>query len=354
MKIAFTSDLHLTSLEKNPERFHAFESILKCMISEKIQHLIIAGDLFDEDAQQYSDYEKIIKKIEYKNLKITIIRGNHDIGLRNGHIKGDNVTILDQPTLLEESDMGINIFLVPYKYKKSFGEVFAENKINTQPRTWILVGHGDWLGGIRETNPYEHGIYMPLTSRDLLFHKPLITVLGHIHKPIDSDEVCIPGSPCGLDISESGLRSFLIFNTNDRQFTRKSIDTDFVYFNESIVVLPTPDEESYVKQKLFDMKKNWGIYDKDKSKVILRLKINGYCSNPKKIKTLVEKEMEEFTYYKNEEIDFSEMKISSDVEKNYIAEDIQKEIMDLELKSSEYEPSKEHILLSALNVIFGK
>lgn len=50
MKIAFSADLHLTSQTTHPERTHALEAILECMLAEGIRTLINAGDLFVKKA----------------------------------------------------------------------------------------------------------------------------------------------------------------------------------------------------------------------------------------------------------------------------------------------------------------
>ena len=47
MKIAITADLHLNS--KYLDRALALQNILAQLNTEGIQHLIIAGDLFDKD-----------------------------------------------------------------------------------------------------------------------------------------------------------------------------------------------------------------------------------------------------------------------------------------------------------------
>ncbi|MCH7720116.1 MAG: hypothetical protein IH988_03880 [Planctomycetes bacterium] len=50
---------------------------------------------------------------------------------------------------------------------------------------------------------------MPLTRADLETHNPSLTLLGHIHAPYDGPPIYYPGSPCPIDMSETGLRRFL-------------------------------------------------------------------------------------------------------------------------------------------------
>ena len=82
MQVAVTADLHLTQRKKHPERFHALEDILDQCIAGGIRHLIIAGDLFDAESQNYSEFGDLVKKAEYKGIRLLIIPGNHDSGFQ--------------------------------------------------------------------------------------------------------------------------------------------------------------------------------------------------------------------------------------------------------------------------------
>ncbi|MDO9545529.1 MAG: metallophosphoesterase family protein [Pelolinea sp.] len=353
MKIAFSADLHLTSQATHPERFHALESILKRMLEEEISTLIIAGDLFDKEAQEYADFERLVNKKAFAGLEILIINGNHDAGLKSGSLKCDNVRIYDQPTLLKETDYGIDLLLVPYDPRKTLGEIISAEKGGLRPKAWVLVSHGDWLGGAREANPYEQGVYMPLTRGDMDINEPAAAVLGHIHKAYDSGSVVIPGSPCGLNITETGLRSFVVLNTNNRHFQRIPIETDVIYLDERMVLYPMPDEAAYLSTQIEAKKTSWGIPEGAHEKIILRLKVEGYCANPQLVKEAVSQGFKGYQFHKDEGIDFYGLKSSDDVEKNTIAVVIQDAIGALELRSGDGEPEREQILLSALDVIYG-
>ncbi len=52
------------------------------------------------------------------------------------------------------------------------GETLATNVFSLDSNSWYLVSHGDWLSGSPLRNDYENGLYMPLSSRDLLLYKP--------------------------------------------------------------------------------------------------------------------------------------------------------------------------------------
>ena len=69
MKIAITADIHLKTKEETPGRWDALSNILDIMLSENINTLIIAGDLFDKESQNYSDFDKFCNKTKYTSNK---------------------------------------------------------------------------------------------------------------------------------------------------------------------------------------------------------------------------------------------------------------------------------------------
>jgi len=77
MKIAVTADTHLTDKNEYPERYNSLNNILDKLSSEGINTLIIAGDLFDESYQNYSEFDEITAT--YDNIDFHIVPSNHDL-----------------------------------------------------------------------------------------------------------------------------------------------------------------------------------------------------------------------------------------------------------------------------------
>jgi len=204
MKIAVTADLHLRKREDHPERYNALENIIEQTEAENIKTLIIAGDLFDKDSRNYSDFENLCKK--HKSVQLHIIPGNHDPDISGKSIVGDNIHIYSTPTIKEAGST--RFLFIPYEAKSNMGEKIAEWKKEIQEKQWVLFAHGDYYGGVRQLNPLEPGIYMPLSRKDLEMFKPQVVFLGHIHKRLTLQNVHYAGSPCAMDISETGKRKF--------------------------------------------------------------------------------------------------------------------------------------------------
>jgi len=350
MKIAVTADVHLKTKEKSPERWNALSNILDKMLSEDIKTLFIAGDLFNKESQNYSEFDQFCKNTKYTSsqIKFYIIGGNHDPSIKQQYFTSDNIRVFDKSEIIKLGEPPAAFLFIPYLPAKPIGEVIAEYKENL-PKLWILIGHGDYMAGLRDPNPYEPGIYMPLTRNDIQYYNPAKVLLGHIHKKINLGKVHYPGSPCGLDINETGKRSFLIINTGTLEVVEKVIDTDYIFFNETLISLPTANEFEYMERKIQEMVRKWNISKNEVPKVRIRLKIKGYTSNKNKLLEITKDVLKDFTFYNHEKPDLTEVSIFNDPERMTIVEKLRNEIE--KLKWDNEITSKEDILEKALHII---
>ncbi|OGO20729.1 MAG: hypothetical protein A2Z14_01190, partial [Chloroflexi bacterium RBG_16_48_8] len=275
MKIAITADLHLTSKADHPERYNALSNILDQMLEAHVYNLMIAGDLFDTSLKNFSDFEELCTQKKYKDIRFSIIPGNHDAGLSPSSIVAENVRIFEHPTILEVSPEGLCFFMVPYAEEMTMGDCLEAEAETLKERPWIMVGHGDWSEGLRQPNPYEPGVYMPLTNADIQRYQPRRVFLGHIHAPMDGDRVHYAGSPCGLDITEYGKRRFLLYDTEQDKVEERSANTDVIYFDEDFVMLPVEDEKAYITDLIRERIRSWGIAEEERSKVRVRVTVRG-------------------------------------------------------------------------------
>ena len=68
MKIAVTADVHLRGRDESPARYRALENVMEQSRGEGIGHVIGAGDLFDGEFRNYSDFEGLCR--QYKDLQV--------------------------------------------------------------------------------------------------------------------------------------------------------------------------------------------------------------------------------------------------------------------------------------------
>ncbi len=325
MKIAITADIHLKAGKECPERFNALKNIFDQVVSEGINELIIAGDLFDAQSQDYSLFDNLCADKKYAAINIYVIPGNHDPMLNQKYFSAGNIKIFEGPGFLEFNGTPSRFFLIPYHRNKTMGEIIAKYKDSLSGQ-WVLIGHGDYLSGIKNPNTYESGVYMPLSRTDIEFYEPFRAILGHIHKKMEAGKVFYPGSPCGMDINETGRRSFMILDLNDMNISTKTVKTDVLYFNESLIALPSENEFEDIKNKVTGLKKSWELSREEISGTRIRLKVRGYTSDRKELVRVLGEVLSGLTYYNDEGPDISEVLLFNDPERIGIIDRVKKQI----------------------------
>jgi DNA repair exonuclease SbcCD nuclease subunit len=353
VKIAITADHHLTSKITHPERFTAMENILHRCADEGVDLLIIAGDLFDRINPNFADFEDHFNKHRPKNLLTYIIPGNHDLGLTGSALALDHVHFYTKTTLTSPAEEAPPILLLPYREGATMGEEIAPFAADLPAHQWLLISHGDWTGGDKYPDPYEPGIYMPLTHIDLATYKPREVFLGHIHRPSDRDHVHYPGSPCPINITETGLRRFLIYDTESGEVTSHLVNSPVIYFQEMFLVLPFEGEEEYLSHQISKQIRSWGLPESWEEKVQVRVKVTGYARNRAAIKEIVLTAFDPFSFYEDQGPDLSQLNHSFDPDRSHIAQQFKTWLDDLAWGEDPRQPDKDQILAEALKAIYG-
>ncbi|MEA2016521.1 MAG: metallophosphoesterase [Actinomycetota bacterium] len=351
MKIAITADIHLKTKKETPARWNALSNICDKILSYNINTLIIAGDLFDRESQNYPDFDRFCSQQKYagSNLKFYVIPGNHDPSIKQEYFTSGNIKIFSSPEILASESSSLAFFFVPYIPVCSMGEIIAEYDKKLTGR-WVLIGHGDYAAGMHNPNPYEPGIYMPLARNDIEYYNPSRVILGHIHKKTNLGKVYYPGSPCGLDVNETGKRSFLVLDADTLEIAEKQIETDHIFFNENLVSLPVTNEFEYIKKEINKMIDKWDLSGEEIPGVRLRLKVRGYTSSKKKLSETIKKELKSFSFYNKEQPDLTGVSLFNDPERISIVENIKNEIDGLELGNETFS-REEDILEKALQIV---
>ena len=352
MKIAFTADTHLTTQEKHPHRFQALGDIYRQCAELGIQLLIIAGDLFDQSLPNYADFEKLYRESRPEALKTIIVPGNHDHKLQKEALAGEGLQVYSEPTLQPLNDSRQILFL-PYRDHQSMGEGIAPFTERLHDRRWILVSHGDWSAGQQSPDPYERGVYMPLTTPDLERYQPELVFLGHIHLPQDRDQVYYPGSPCPLDITETGLRRFLILDTQKGQVISRPVNSSLIYFDESFLVIPGKDELDNLQADLQNRIESWNLPQEWEDRVQVRVRIYGSSSTSRgEIQALVESSFQSFNYYQQQPPSLDQLLFSLDEDKAEIATQVKRWVDAQVWEAGPKSPGKSQILQEALRLIY--
>ncbi len=358
MKIAITADVHLRPGGEHPERLNALRNIFEQVKADGIGVLVIAGDLFDKDVQDFKDFEALCR--DHQDVQVAVIPGNHDPALSSGMIASENVTIYDTVDLVKIGDTPF--LFVPYSEGKNMGEQIAGKKsdLDKEDGKWVLVSHGDFIGGVKERDPYEKGIYMPLYRKDLETFRPRAAFLGHIHLVADVPEnlhgkAVYPGSPCGLDISETGRRRFLVYDTADGTLESRTVDTSVLFFRESFLVIPGDDEVSRLEAGIAERIRGWELEPGESEKVQLRVEARGYACDRQGIADAFNTGFSGFSFDGETGADLDKVQLAArDDNRAKIASETL-ELIENELDwdfSAEDEPSREDVKEQVLRSIY--
>ncbi|MCK5116147.1 MAG: metallophosphoesterase [Candidatus Aegiribacteria sp.] len=346
MNVAITADVHLPAGDNHPERYNALVNILDSLVKQEINTLIIAGDLFDKDCSNYSRFEEICR--QYPQIDIHIIPGNHDPDISRSVIVGENIRVYNSPALQEIN--GLGFVFIPYSATSGMGECIGE--IRPEKR-WVLVGHGDYFGGLKQRNPYEKGTYMPLYRKDIEEFSPWRVFLGHIHKPMNIDNLYYPGSPCGIDINETGRRRYLLFNTATGHISTEIVRTDVIYLQEKFLVIPDENEVARLRNDAEGRIAAWGLNQEDRRRARIRIKATGYTSDREVIMGCLKDVFAGFSFVKDEEPDISSLHVAKDNRRNAIARRVLELIEEMEWEFGGNEPERGKVIEIALSVIYG-
>jgi len=352
MRIAITADNHLTDKKKHPERWKTLENILNDITQKDINKIIICGDLFNDDYHNYSEFDKLTDK--YNNIDFLIIPGNHDPNISEKAITGSNVTIYTEPEVISINDSVYSFFFLPYKGEITMGEQLISYQDELKPNDWVLISHGDWADSIRTPNSVEPYVYMPLSRKDITDNRPTLTILGHIHKPLDdlSYNVHYVGSPCGLDITETGKRRYLILDAEKLHIDSAPADSEVIYFDESVVVYPMVNEEESLEKQIDKIKNRWDLKHEEIKKARIRIQVKGYSVDKRRLKEIFECGFSEFLFWNDEGVDVSMVSDSQNPDLAEISKRVMEKVENEYIEEKEGEPSRNDVIFKALQAIY--
>lgn len=353
MKIGFTADIHLSRRQNHPERYHALEDILAQLLSEGIETLIIAGDCFDAEGYDSVEFDNLLRSKKYGKLRIHLLPGNHDEKMDPGVFASERVVVHGIPELHQFNSTGYPFLFVPYQKHRTMGDWIGHFEGELPEHGWILVGHGDWIAGMREPNPYEPGVYMPLTRYDIERYRPAAVFLGHIHKPLHIQPVTYAGSPCSMDISETGKRRFLIIDSGSGQFESRDVNTDYLYMDETFVLYPCSDEEAAVRERVAALRKQWDRLPGKCKRIRLRLKVRGFTKDRGHLERMLASELDGIQFYEDRPPDITELLVSNETELDDIAGRVRDRLDAMQFDDDILQPERDRMLLSVLRTVYG-
>jgi exonuclease SbcD len=221
MKILHTADIHLKEYED--ERWQTLQRLIEIGKKEKIEMLVISGDLFDKGIDAENLRPKIRDIFSNNGFKIIIIPGNHDSESYEGgmYFGEDAIILTDLNDPFEYGDVRIwGLPFEPIEGEKILSRLQSLASKLTPSNKHILVYHGELLDAFlsrRDFGDEGDKRYMPVR---LSYFEDLnidYVLGGHFHSIFDVRRLknggyfVYPGSPISITKRETGRRKVNIF-----------------------------------------------------------------------------------------------------------------------------------------------
>ena len=231
-RFVHTADLHLDSplrslalrspaladVVSNATR-QALERIVDLCLEERVDALMIAGDLYDGAQQSMKTavfFGSRMRRLAEAGIKAFIIRGNHDAqSTITRHLSlPENVHVLrrrDDSVRIDNRDVTIHGI--------SFSEPRAEQSLLPHYAPPHPGGIDIGLMHTSLAGSEGHDVYAPCSVADLAGHGYAYWALGHIHKRrvhVENDcTIVMPGMPQGRDVNEAGPKTVTLVTAGD-------------------------------------------------------------------------------------------------------------------------------------------
>lgn len=223
MKILHTSDLHIGkyigTYDLKEDTEYVLNQVVDTAIRERVEVVLISGDVFDRpnpSEEAIKMYVSFLKQLLDKNIKVIVISGNHDSGIRlsaykeilgKGYfVEGEFNSPMRKVSLNDEFGP-VNFYMLPFftpfivksnlklekgleNYDLAMDEIIKRENIDTSQRNIILAHQfvaGFKFGGSEEDFSYSNGDEKNVAGVGIIsldkFQNFDYVALGHIHKP---------------------------------------------------------------------------------------------------------------------------------------------------------------------------
>jgi DNA repair protein SbcD/Mre11 len=287
-----TADLHLDSpfsgLSALPEplkkriqesTFSSLSRIIDTAIEEKVDFIVISGDVYDSENRSLRAqirFRKELERLDSYNIDAFIIFGNHDHASgswealtwpKNTHFFSENE--VEVKTYLKNGEALANIYGFSYPRRAVTKNMTAAYQKREGAKFHIGLLHGSCEG---ET---EHSRYAPFSLSDLLNKEFDYWALGHIHKRQilhQHPPIIYPGNIQGRNRKELGDKGcFLVELSEDGTSVHFRETADIIWESLQLSIENFTSLDSfltYTIQKIEELRRN-------KEGVFLHLEIVG-------------------------------------------------------------------------------
>lgn len=217
----------------------ALINIVDLCIDERVDALLLAGDLYDGDQTSMKTARFLadqVRRLHEAGIRVFVIRGNHDAISRitrelvfpeSVKVFGGRAEVLE----LESPSAGFPVAIHGLSFAQPHAPESLLGKYRAPTEGAVNIGlmHTS-LGGASRHDPYA-----PCSMNDLEASGFRYWALGHVHKRFVTEGACaivMPGMPQGRDIGEAGPKSVtLVTIGDDRSISLEERLTSVAEFN---------------------------------------------------------------------------------------------------------------------------
>jgi DNA repair exonuclease SbcCD nuclease subunit len=241
-KFLHAADIHLDSPLKGLDRYEgapvdeirgatrrALRNLVDLAIREKVHFVLIAGDVYDGDWQDFNTglfFVKEMSRLREAGIPVILISGNHDAA--NKMTKAlelpPNVKVLStkQPETVEGRRIGFGLEQLDVAFHgQGFHTAAVDENVILQ---YPPARSGVFNVGLLHTSldmdaAGEHARYAPCSPGDLLARHYDYWALGHIHRRRvvhEDPPIVYPGNTQGRNIREAGPKGCLLVTVDGR------------------------------------------------------------------------------------------------------------------------------------------
>lgn len=237
------ADVHLDThfYSKKPERRSqlregikkTFGGVIQCCIQEKVDALLIAGDLFDHSQLSFQTEQFLVNQFRLLNdhqIQVYYCTGNHDPSNELERInaipwppnvkifKGDKIEVV---TVMKGNEAVAKIIGVGHKNSRESRNLVANfpDKEGSLPHIGLIHTMVTNAKGLE-----AHDRYLPCTREDLIQKGYDYWALGHVHQyqQISHHSIYYSGNLQGRHPGETGEKGGLLVEIKDNQTPRIS------------------------------------------------------------------------------------------------------------------------------------
>ncbi|MGB4660990.1 MAG: DNA repair exonuclease [Mobilitalea sp.] len=214
MKFIHIADVHLGAIpdsnlpwgrNREKEIWNSFAHIIEVCNEEKVDLLLIAGDLFHRQAlvRELKEVNYLFSKLE--TAQVVLMAGNHDFIGSRSHYEGFewdkkvHMFLSDKLESVAFPELQIEVSGFSYRTRDIAEALYDNVKPEAKNNIQILLAHG---GDEKD---------IPLNRKKLQDSGFDYIALGHIHKPeLISNKMAYSGSIEPLDKNETGEHGFIM------------------------------------------------------------------------------------------------------------------------------------------------